>query len=112
MCHAIKGKKVFTFSNTAEATKFPCKYNAIKSLTCGKWKITLSPGNALDSHRNKKYILRTMYVVVENVNTQLTWEGRSDLKIAKKVCFSLSVCLSVSVSLCLSVSLSGKVEAI
>ena len=66
-------------------TKFPCKYNAIKDTICGDWQITISPGNMLDPDRNKLYVVKTVWMGVVNVNTKKYWQGRTDLKIARKV---------------------------
>ena len=73
----------------------PCKYNAIKDTICGDWKVTVTPGNMLDPNRNKLYVIRTMWVGVENVNTGMSWEGRSDLKIARKVSSSAVISIFV-----------------
>ena len=86
VCEAKKGK-IFTFSNTQERLKFPCKYNAVRGLICGDWKINVTPGNMLEPQRGSHYVVRTMFVGVHNLVTDERWEGRSDLKIAKKVSF-------------------------
>ena len=39
----------------------------------------------LETDRNKKYVVRSLYVSAEDVDTKKFWEGRSDLKIARKV---------------------------
>ena len=85
MCEARNGKRVVTLSKTPEMTKFPCKYNAIKDTICGDWQITISPGNMLDPDRNKLYVVKTVWMGVVNVNTKKYWQGRTDLKIARKV---------------------------
>ena len=85
MCEAIRGKRVITFSGTPEMTKFPCKYDAVRNTICGKWKITISPGNMVESEKNRMFVIRTIWMGLENVETKDRWEGRSDLKIARKV---------------------------
>ena len=74
--------------------KFPCKYNAVRHSICGKWKITVSPGNMLETDRNKKYVVRSLWLSAEDVNTKKYWEGRSDLKIARKVSVHVPLFLS------------------
>jgi len=84
VCEVMNGKKMITFSGTPELIKFPCKYNAIRDTVCGNWKVTVSPGNMLETYRSKLYVIRTVYVGVERISDGLKWEGRTDLKIAKK----------------------------
>ena len=85
ICRAYNGKKVVTFSRTQEMVKFPCRYNAIRDTVCGDWKVTVSPGNMLETLRNKAYVIKTLWVSVERISDGLKWEGRTDLKIARKV---------------------------
>ncbi|KAK7108788.1 hypothetical protein V1264_016457 [Littorina saxatilis] len=83
-CIMRRGKKMRTFSNTKERIKFPCKYNAVRDTVCGSYKVTVTPGNAIEADKNKRYIVKTMFVGVERISDGMKWEGRSDLKIAKK----------------------------
>ena len=89
VCQAKRGKRVVTFSNTAESVRLPCKYNAVKDTICGSYRITISPGNMLETERGKLYVTKTMWVAVENTQTGRRWEGRSELKIARKVSVNL-----------------------
>ncbi|KAK7106920.1 uncharacterized protein [Littorina saxatilis] len=84
VCEAKKGKKVVTFSETAETTEFPCKYNAVRRTKCGEWLVTVTPGNDLETDKNKHYVIKTLWVGLENMTNTLKWEGRSTLKIARK----------------------------
>ncbi|KAK7106921.1 uncharacterized protein [Littorina saxatilis] len=84
VCEARNGKNIITFSETPERTKFPCKYNALRATKCGKWKVTLSPGNTMEMEKMKRYVIKTMWVGVERISDGMKWEGRSDLKIARK----------------------------
>ncbi|KAK7106553.1 hypothetical protein V1264_017795 [Littorina saxatilis] len=83
-CIMRRGKKLRTFSNTKERIKFPCKYNAIRDTICGDYKITITPGNAIEADKNKRYIVKTVFLGLERISDGMKYEGRSDLKIAKK----------------------------
>ncbi|KAK7108794.1 hypothetical protein V1264_016461 [Littorina saxatilis] len=83
-CLLRKGKKLRTFGNTNERVKIPCKYHAISATRCGNYKVTVTPGNAIEADKDKRYIVKTMYVGVERISDGMKWEGRSDLKIAEK----------------------------
>ncbi|KAL8575542.1 hypothetical protein ACOMHN_059606 [Nucella lapillus] len=84
VCEAKNGKKLITFSDTLEQIKFPCKYNAVQDTICGSYRITVMPGNMLETNRHKLYVIRTLFVGVKRVSDGLKWEGRTDLKIARK----------------------------
>merc|ERR1711872_682925 len=90
VCKAFNGKKLVTFSGTQEMIKFPCRYNAVRDTVCGNWKVTVSPGNMLETIRNKLYVINTMWVGVERISDGKKWEGRTDLKVAQKYLDGLS----------------------
>ncbi|KAK7106549.1 uncharacterized protein [Littorina saxatilis] len=83
-CIMRRGKKLRTFSNTKERIKFPCKYNAVRDTECGSWKITITPGNVIEADKDKRYIVKTVWLGVERVSDGMKWEGRTDLRIAEK----------------------------
>ena len=85
VCQAKRGKKFLTFSKTGETLRFPCKYNAIRETICGSYKITITPGNMLEADRGKLYIIKSIWLAVKHIASGESWEGRSELKIARKV---------------------------
>ncbi|XP_070189734.1 uncharacterized protein [Littorina saxatilis] len=80
-CYTNRGESVIQFNNRNQDVFFPCKYWALRRQQCGKYLITLSPGNRWIY---PKYQLDTLWLGVENKDSGDFWEGRTTNKIAVK----------------------------
>jgi len=77
-CYTNRGENLIQFNTKNQDLMIPCKYNALKAQQCGKWKITLSPGNIW---MYPKYQLDTLHMFFENDKGDF-WEGRITNKLA------------------------------
>merc|ERR1711963_1263082 len=79
------GKKSLCRSNRGENMiqdiHLPCDYWTLKGQRCGRYSISLTPGNRWVY---PKYQLDTLWLAVTDTETGSTWEGRTTNKLAVK----------------------------
>lgn len=70
------------FSKKDIALPVPCKYWAVKKQKCGKWKVSVTPGNRW---LGKLYRLDTLWVsAIDDSDSNVRFEGRTTNKLAVK----------------------------